>query len=377
MNYLSIKSIAVVVGTLAMAFSISYIVLAVWQEPTASPPGSNVPAPINVGGDWQQKIGSSGQGGIQLHFSSGSPDPSTTDVLSVKTDASNTAIYGESASGFAGYFTGKGYFSSDLTVGGLSAGCSNVYAISGGQLVCGTDADTDTTVDGCSGCLNIGSEVVDPGGLEDGDDDTWRSIPTCLGTDKFTSNDGTTIICAADEGGAAGYWGQSTVSTKSGLYPSSANDKVWIGGGAPPVSADDTSLSVTNDSANSAIYAKQKGSGYAGYFDGGDTVFMNGKVGIGTETPQAKLDVDGAIKVDTSASRIVTDTDGFACTDIGRVVSGGKDDVCDSDHRGMIKIIRTECNRDSLCYCGLYENHPATAIGCNGDYCWICLISCP
>jgi len=32
------------------------------------------------------------------------------------------------------------------------------------------DPDTDTDVDGCNGCLDIGTEVFDPGGLSDGDD---------------------------------------------------------------------------------------------------------------------------------------------------------------------------------------------------------------
>ncbi|RKZ30354.1 hypothetical protein DRQ33_07940, partial [bacterium] len=45
--------------------------------------------------------------------------------------------------------------------------------ISGGNTIDITEVNT--TVDGCSGCLDIGTEVVDPGGLADGDDNTWQA----------------------------------------------------------------------------------------------------------------------------------------------------------------------------------------------------------
>ena len=50
------KAIALVVGVLAMAFLISYIILA-WTEPGGAPPTENVPAPINVGSTAQTKAG--------------------------------------------------------------------------------------------------------------------------------------------------------------------------------------------------------------------------------------------------------------------------------------------------------------------------------
>ena len=57
MKNLYFKSIAVMVGVLAMAFSISYIAWAVWQPPGAEPPLENVPPPINVGSEAQEKAG--------------------------------------------------------------------------------------------------------------------------------------------------------------------------------------------------------------------------------------------------------------------------------------------------------------------------------
>jgi len=48
------------------------------------------------------------------------------------------------------------------------------------------EPDTDTTVDGCSGCLAVGIEVSDPGGLSDGDDTddavSWSEISPIVGT---------------------------------------------------------------------------------------------------------------------------------------------------------------------------------------------------
>jgi len=50
------KTIALVVGVLAMVFSISLAVWA-WTEPGVIPPGGNVSAPINVGSTPQTKTG--------------------------------------------------------------------------------------------------------------------------------------------------------------------------------------------------------------------------------------------------------------------------------------------------------------------------------
>ena len=49
------KSIALILGVLTMSFLVGYLVLA--TEPTAPPPGGNVPAPLNVGSAAQTKTG--------------------------------------------------------------------------------------------------------------------------------------------------------------------------------------------------------------------------------------------------------------------------------------------------------------------------------
>lgn len=48
------KTVVLSVGVIVTAFLLSVIVLA-WTEPGATPPGGNVPAPVNVGGAGQVK----------------------------------------------------------------------------------------------------------------------------------------------------------------------------------------------------------------------------------------------------------------------------------------------------------------------------------
>ena len=51
------KSIALILGVLTMSFLVGYLVFAAWTEPTQTPPGGNVPAPLNVGSVDQIKSG--------------------------------------------------------------------------------------------------------------------------------------------------------------------------------------------------------------------------------------------------------------------------------------------------------------------------------
>jgi len=50
------KSVALILGVLAMSFLVGYLVLA-WTEPGTTPPVGNVPAPLNVGNVAQTKTG--------------------------------------------------------------------------------------------------------------------------------------------------------------------------------------------------------------------------------------------------------------------------------------------------------------------------------
>ncbi|MBU3924971.1 hypothetical protein KJ854_03470, partial [Patescibacteria group bacterium] len=52
-----IKNLAFIFGVIALSLSLSYAVLAVWQEPALIPPDGNVAAPLNIGAIGQTKIG--------------------------------------------------------------------------------------------------------------------------------------------------------------------------------------------------------------------------------------------------------------------------------------------------------------------------------
>ena len=51
------KKIIIALTSLIAVLAVNYFVFAVWNEPTQSPPNGNVPAPVNVGPDYQKKEG--------------------------------------------------------------------------------------------------------------------------------------------------------------------------------------------------------------------------------------------------------------------------------------------------------------------------------
>ena len=51
------KSIALILGVITMSFLVGYLILAAWTEPTTTPPGGNVPPPLNTSLNAQAKEG--------------------------------------------------------------------------------------------------------------------------------------------------------------------------------------------------------------------------------------------------------------------------------------------------------------------------------
>ncbi|KKN91748.1 hypothetical protein LCGC14_0214160 [marine sediment metagenome] len=64
MSKVNYKTLTLTLGLIAFSFLFVWYVFAQWTEPTAVPPGDNVPAPLNVGGVTQYKSGALGVGGL-------------------------------------------------------------------------------------------------------------------------------------------------------------------------------------------------------------------------------------------------------------------------------------------------------------------------
>jgi len=111
----------------------------------------------------------------------------------------------------------------------------------------------------------------------------------------------------------------------------------------------------------------------------GDIIVETGGVGIGVSSIptdkklyvagdakiEGNLEVTGPIQVSHSDTRNQTKI-GWVALDVFTSPD------CNADARGQIKIIEnTSCNRDSLCYCGKFEDDEHEP-----GYYWICLVSC-
>ena len=51
------KDLIVFLAVLGTVLAVNYLALAIWQEPTESPPNGNVAPPVNTGADYQRKGG--------------------------------------------------------------------------------------------------------------------------------------------------------------------------------------------------------------------------------------------------------------------------------------------------------------------------------
>src|SRR3989338_316322 len=60
---INFNAISLIISILVICFTVSSYVFAVWQEPTAGPPGNNILPPINVSSTGQNKLGDFGIGG--------------------------------------------------------------------------------------------------------------------------------------------------------------------------------------------------------------------------------------------------------------------------------------------------------------------------
>ncbi len=122
------KAIALVLGLITISFLFVWYVFAQFTEPTATPPGGNVPAPINVGSVTQGRLGDLGIGTTsplsRLHIDAGGANP-TAQIESTGTLEFGRGFAKEVNAGKIGYntfYTGIGGTGSLNIVGGGTLG---------------------------------------------------------------------------------------------------------------------------------------------------------------------------------------------------------------------------------------------------------------
>jgi hypothetical protein len=284
------------VGLLAGLACNATVALA-WTGPTASAPGSNIAAPINVGDTMQAKNGDLG--------------------------VNNLTAFGNVLLSGLGVGTGR-YLNFDYTSGGTSGTGSSGYGMrdNAGTLEFknrgGSWASLQSTIatlagsqwtNGTSGSIyynvgNVGIGTATPGAKLDVVG-TVRGTTFCIGASCLSSWPSTGV----GGSGTASYlprFANATTLSNSSIFD---NGNVGIGTAAPSTKLD-VSGAIKGTSfciGASCIVAWPSGLGGSGTTNylakyssatslGNSSIFDNGNVGIGTAAPGAKLDVAGTVR---------------------------------------------------------------------------------
>jgi len=120
---ISYKIVSLVFSVLVVCFAIAFYVIA-WEEPTDSPPGGYIPAPLNTGVGGQSK-----EGGLLIHNSSSFEDPSKPYGLLVRygyvgigTTEPQAKLHIDGIAGTDGIMFPDGTLQTTAATGGAGAG---------------------------------------------------------------------------------------------------------------------------------------------------------------------------------------------------------------------------------------------------------------
>jgi|GEM_PF-2289630 len=219
------------------------------------------------------------------------------------TTGNAVGVYGQTgaASGFGGYFVGRGYFSNNVGIGTASPASKlsvvgTVESLNGGFKF--PDGSIQTTAATGSGGESLWTE----GGGGDiyyadgqvGIGLTYASYPLHVSSDGY--NTGYFVNTNPSAAAYAVYATASGTGSSAVYGTATASSGTNYGVQGRSSSSSGRGVYGYNSSGGYAVYGYAGSTGWAGYFYG--DAYVWGDMGIGTASPQAKLDVNGTVRMD-------------------------------------------------------------------------------
>jgi hypothetical protein len=180
-----------------------------------------------------------------------------------------SAVVGMSSTGFAGYFSGKGYFSGNVGIGTTTP--SEKLTVENGTIM-------------ATNSLSAGKGVY---GVATGGSFSRGVCGEASNSGNYDNYGGYFLAWGGQGVGVQGYAGNNgNVSNTGGSFCAEGATGFGVSGYA-----------THSNGINYGVYGRTDSpNGYAGYFTGGRNYFA-GNVGIGALIPTAKLEVAGVVKI--------------------------------------------------------------------------------